>query len=394
MGFVASSMLALLAVSLGYGIVLPLAPELASRCGVGKEDAAFHTGAMSAAYLFAFAGLAPVWGLVADRARPALVAFAGLIVFAAAFALVAATRELVPAYLLLIIAGVAASAVFPSLQVGAHNLGDETARLRLLAAFGGASFSGWFLGPPLATWIGSSPNDKMSVPALTVAALGVLGAVLVAFTAPTGQGRRVRRSEVSIETAAAATMPSWPIVAIAVAFAMGSFEVAAMLWGLEVSRLERPVAASILVEWAVMMVATQATLLAWPRLRPAWAPSRVAGLLAVMAVTNLAMTLPAGAWLVFAATAVTATAATILQVMVTAQVLAAGGAHGGWALGLQIAIAAGGQAAGSLLAGAFFSVAGSSFFTSATVLAVILAWVRFSRRELAWAGPRSRAGPK
>ena len=28
----------------------------------------FRGGAMSAAYLFAFAGLAPVWGLVADRA--------------------------------------------------------------------------------------------------------------------------------------------------------------------------------------------------------------------------------------------------------------------------------------------------------------------------------------
>lgn len=375
-GFAASSMVALLSVSLGYGIVLPLAPELASRCGVGKEAAAFHTGAMSAAYLFAFAALAPVWGLVADRARPPFVAFAGLVVFAAAFALVGAARELVPAYLLLVVAGVAASAVFPSLQVGAHSFADETARLRLLAAFGAASFLGWFLGPPLATWIGSSPDAEISMPALNVAALGALSAVLLALTSPARPlKRRIAAARLSTAATYARTGPSWPLVAIAVAFGMGSFEVAALLWGWEVAKLERSIAASILVEWAVMMVATQGTLLAWPRLRPAWAASRVAGLLGIMAVTNLAMTISAGAWLVFAATAVMATAATVLQVMVTAQVLAAGGANAGWALGLQIAIVAGGQAAGSLLAGALFSVAGSSFYAGAMALAVVMAWV-------------------
>ena len=379
--FTASSMVALLAVSLGYGIVLPLAPELAARCGVGKGDAAFHTGAMSAAYLFAFAGLAPVWGLVADRARPSLVAAAGLVVFAAAFALLSALRELVPAYVLLVVAGVAASAVFPSLQVGAHSLTDETARLRLLAAFGGASFVGWFLGPPLATWIGSSPDDKISLPALTVAALGALSAVMVALTAPARRLQRVAGAKLSIAATAARTGPSWQVVAIAVAFGMGSFEVAAMLWGFDVAKLERSIAASILVEWAVMMVATQAALLAWPRLRPSWATTRVVGLLGMMAVTNLAMTYLAGAWLVFAATAVMATAATVLQVMVTAQVLAAGGANAGWALGLQIAIVAGGQAAGSLLAGILFSVTGRSFYAGATVLTVVIAWVCVSRRR-------------
>ena len=373
--------MALLAVSLGYGIVLPLAPELATRCGVGREGAAFHTGAMSAAYLFSFAGLAPVWGLVADRARPPLVATAGLVVFATAFALVGTSRDLMTAYVLLVVAGVAASAVIPSLQVGAHSFADETARLRLLAVFSGASFVGWFLGPPLATWIGSSPDDEISMPALTVAALGLLGAVLVATTAPAHRLQRVHGAKSPTAATSPRTGLSWPFVAVAVAFGMGSFEVAAMLWGLEVSRLERPVAASILVEWAVMMVVTQATLLAWPRLRPAWATSRVAGLLGVMAVTNLAMTLSAGAWLVFAATAVMATAATVLQVMVTSQVLATGGAREGWALGLQIAIVGGGQAAGSLLAGVLFSLAGMSFYAGAAVLGVVTAWVCLARKR-------------
>lgn len=378
--FIASSMVALLAVSLGYGIVLPLAPELATRCGVGKEGAAFHTGAMSAAYLFAFAGVAPVWGLVADRARPPLVAFAGLVVFAATFALVGTSRDLTTAYVLLVVAGVAASAVFPSLQVGAHTLADETARLRLLAVFGGASFVGWFLGPPLATWIGSSPDDEISMPAITVAALGLLGAVLVALTAPAGRLQRALSAKLPTAATSARTGPSWPFVSVAVAFGMGSFEVAAMLWGLDVARLERPIAASILVEWAVMMVATQAALLTWPRLRPAWATSRVAGLLGVMVVTNLAMTYSAGPWLVFAATAVMATAATVLQVMVTSQVLAVGGPKAGWALGLQIAVVGGGQAAGSLLAGVLFSLAGMSFYAGAAVLTVVIAWVCIQRR--------------
>lgn len=373
--------MALLAVSLGYGIVLPLAPELAARCGIGKDGAAFHTGAMSAAYLFAFAGLAPAWGLAADRLRPPTVALAGLTVFAAVFLLLGRARHLTTAYALLVIAGVAASAVFPALQVGVRSLAYEPARLRLLAAFSAASFLGWFLGPPLATLIASSPHDDVSLPAAVVAAIGVFGAILVALTAPAADSRRAAGADPSAVTSRiAATLP-WPAVGAAVAFAMGNFEVSAMLWGLDVAGLGRSTAASILVEWAVLMVATQAVLLAWPHLRPAWKPGAIAGLMGIMIATKLAMTLPAGPWLVFAATAVMATAATVLQVMVTTQVLAAGGATAGWAMGLQIAIAAGGQAAGSLLAGALFSASGTGFYAGASILAILAAWVGSRRKR-------------
>jgi MFS family permease len=66
-------MVAVFTVSVGFGVVLPLLPELIERLLGGEVEAAWvsrHTGLLTAVYTFSLFLFAPIWGRLSDRHGP------------------------------------------------------------------------------------------------------------------------------------------------------------------------------------------------------------------------------------------------------------------------------------------------------------------------------------
>ncbi len=60
---------AVFVVAMGFGIVLPVLPFFLTRVlgAIGNESIAWHTGLLTAVYMFSLFLFAPLWGRVSDR---------------------------------------------------------------------------------------------------------------------------------------------------------------------------------------------------------------------------------------------------------------------------------------------------------------------------------------
>ena len=373
---IAASFLALFAVALGYGVLVPLAPDLASRFTIGTTESgtALHTGAMSFAYLGSLAVFAPAWGYLAPARHPRGKAALGLAAFAIAFGLLSSVPAIGLVYVVLAIAGAAAAAVVPALQAQLKRVTSAPSRGRLVALFSAASFTGWFTGPVLASWGRNIFGDGVLTWSFgLVAALGVVAslAVAVAMRAETVSAepadQAAKRPLSSRETRQVA------LAAMAVTFGIGSFEVSIVLWGVQVLRLDPPVLARMLLECTVLMMAVQAAIFLAPAMLPRWRPASAAACFSLMALALAVVPLSAVQWVAFTAVAMLAVSATLLQAMLALHVIS-GDTGSGKALGLQLGFANGGQALGSLAAGALFNAAGASFFVAAGFIAAVALW--------------------
>ena len=379
-----ASFVALFIVAMGYGVIVPLGPALVERAmgPIAVQAISFHTGALSAAYLLAFAALAPLWGRVVDTSSRRLTAAGGLMGFAIAFAAMAMVPGMDLMYVALAAAGACAAAVVPAIQVQIGRVEGDLAKARLLSALGAASFAGWFLGPPLASWslaFGKARGATATgLPLDVVAILGLAAAVLMLYAIPAdspgvasgqeGDPRTLRRR-------------AWlfGLLAMAVTFGIGGFEVSLVLWVLQVMRLEAGLVSRILVECTVVMMVVQATIFFLPAARPRWKPVAAGVAFGAMAAAVALTPLAPGAWAMFALVAIIAAAATLLQAMLSFGTVTSAGGHTGAALGLQLSLSSVGQALGSFSAGALFSPSGGGFYASAALLAASAIWAASAR---------------
>ena len=375
-----ASFVALLIVALGYGVIVPLGPALVERSmgPITVQAVSFHTGALSAVYLLAFAALAPLWGRVVDTSSRRLIAAGGLTGFAIAFGAMAMVPRMGLMYLALAAAGACAAAVVPAIQVQIGRVEGDLAKARLLAALGAASFAGSFLGPTLAS--SSLALDRArsaasaGLPLGVVAILGLAAAALMLYALPAGSP--------GVESGQAGSDPivlrrrAWRfgLLAMAAAFGLGGFEVSLVLWVVQVVRLEIGLVSRILVECTVVMMVVQATIFFLPAARPRWnrvgAGVAFGSMAAAVALTPLAP----GAWAMFALVAIIAAAATLLQAMLSFGTVTSAGSRTGAALGLQLSLSSVGQGLGSFSAGALFSPSGGGFYASAALLAAAAIW--------------------
>lgn len=371
-----ASFLALFIVALGYGVIVPLGPTLVREAmgPVAAQAISFHTGALSAAYLLAFAALAPLWGRVADVAARRVIAAAGLGGFALSFAVMAAAPGMTVLYPALIVGGAAAAAVVPAIQVQIGRVDGDLAKARLLTALGAASFAGWFLGPPLASWsigLGQARGfSAASLPLGVIAILGFAAAIFAVYAIPAGppfaggdEGQAAPRPF---------TRGAWQfgLLAMAVAFGLGGFEVSLVLWILQVMRLDAGQVSRLLVECTVVMMVVQAAMFFLPAARPRWNPAGAAAAFTGMATAVALTPLATGVIAMSALVVVLAAAATALQAMLSFGTVTTAGNRPGGALGLQLSLTSVGQGLGSFSAGALFSASGGGFYASAALLAV------------------------
>ena len=380
------SFAALLVVALGYGTIVPLAPTLLQRSmgPMSVEALSLHTGALSAAYLLAFAALAPLWGRAVDVRSRRAIAAGGLVGFAVSFAVIAAIERVDVLYAALALAGACAAAVVPAVQVQVARVEGDLARARVLAALGAASFAGWFLGPPLASWsiarvtVAGVPADRFSLG--VVALLGLAAATLTHF--PARLGLFEEKSTAAPEPPTALGRDAWTfgLLAMAVTFGIGGFEVSLVLWVVQVLRLDASLVSRMLVECTIVMMMVQALIFLLPAARPRWKPSAAGVAFVAMAGAIAAVPLAGGGWIGFAAVAVIAITATLLQTMISLGTVASARSRAGAALGLQLSLSSVGQGVGSFTAGALFSASGGGFFVSAALVAAMGAWA-FTLRE-------------
>ena len=109
----ATLMLAVFTVSVGYGVVLPLLPYLIERllgAGVGGAQVSRHTGLLTGVYTLALFLFAPIWGRASDRLGRRNVLLVGLFGFGMTMLVSSFVESLVAVYAERILSGMFAAA--------------------------------------------------------------------------------------------------------------------------------------------------------------------------------------------------------------------------------------------------------------------------------------------
>ncbi|WP_244111969.1 MFS transporter [Burkholderia diffusa] len=145
-------LLAMFAIAVGYGFLLPILPRLLERIAATADPATLsrHTGLLSGTYTLSLFLFAPLWGRIADRRGRRLAILVGLTGFATTLGLFATVNSLPFLYLERALGGLFASAIAPAVYalVGDYAPSKEW-RARRFALLNIAGATGFFIGPML-----------------------------------------------------------------------------------------------------------------------------------------------------------------------------------------------------------------------------------------------------
>jgi MFS family permease len=265
------------AVSVGYGVIVPILPFLIERLAGPLEPArlASHTGLLTGTYILAIFDFAPVWGALSDRCGRKPVIVLGLAGFAATVALSAMAGSLAILYLGRFLSGLCAAAITPAAYalVGDH-APSKAWRAHRFALISIAGTAGLFVGPLLGGLAvrvsgglaGVRPEPAFSTPFLTAAALAAAAALFV-FTAVPGRAERgIESAPAEASRAQPSAAPRLLATAFVTALAVGSFEVGLALRGRSLG-LDATHIGAMFAECSLVMAVVQAVIFS-PLVRP------------------------------------------------------------------------------------------------------------------------------
>jgi MFS family permease len=379
---------AVLTVSLGFGIVLPLLPDLIERllrAGVQVTQVSRHTGLLTAIYTLSLFLFAPLWGRLSDRYGPRGVLLIGLLGFGATMLVFSFAGSLVEVYAARLLSGMFAAAVTP---VAAATVGNsattEQGRARRLAFVSMAGITGFLLGPMLSVLVMRLAKDYFSfpvtpgsvaIPLVVTALFATLAAVAVAFTVPTEKGERPQRTRAAAIEENAWLLPRLLALTFIVSAGVGVFEVGLALRGRQELSLAPFQIALMFSECSLVMFMMQACIFS-PWFKPEATRWLIAPALLVLAVALFMVPRASEfTWMLIVIGAVAASAG-ILSPILTYWISAKAGSAQGWELGKQTAAASLGVTLGSAGGGLLFNstLPGASFVLTAglTALGVLL----------------------
>ncbi|EHL22383.1 MULTISPECIES: MFS transporter [Comamonadaceae] len=359
-----------LAVSMSYGVTLPVLPELVPRVrGGGADVAARHTGWLTGAYTVALFACSPVWGAVSDFLDRRWVIAIGLAGSAIALSLLGTVSSLAGVYAARIGAGLVAAAVMPAVLAYVAETTAPERRQRRFAWVASATALGFLLGP-VAGSAASALGNRVSGLDL-VASVCLLAAVLAARLPrvqgaedAAGLGPAIANSSVSL-----GRMRRALLLTAAVVFGITVAEVGLTLQG-------GPVGPYFAL-CSVLMVAMQ--LVGYPVLERWIGEHRLVWIsLAVMAV-GVGLLSWRAPWSPAVAFVLAASALGVLIPALAVRISSAAGLRQGRAMGRQAAAGNLGQAGGAALTGVLFSaVAPAPFLLAGAMLAVgaVIAWAK------------------
>jgi MFS family permease len=356
---------AMFAISVGYGVVLPILPFLIEQVTgpIEPTTLSWHTGLLTGAYIIAIFVGAPLWGRISDRCGRKPIILLGLVGFAATTGLFARGESLTPLYVGRFLAGLFAAAITPVAYavVGDHAPSKEW-RAHRFALINIAGTAGFFIGPLLGglamrvsgrLWA-LSPERSLAMPLLAAAGLAAIAAVLVvvllpgatkrdAIDVPADAGRIGRRAMVRLLT-----------IAFVTAFAIGAFEVGLALRG-RVLGLDAAHIGTMFAECSLVMAIVQALVFS-PLMKPEMTRWFIAPSLATLSIGLVAVALVSTSILMSIAVALVAASAGVLSPIATYWASLGIAASEGTNLGRMTAAASLGQAIGSAAGGALFDM--------------------------------------
>lgn len=382
----ATLMLAVFTVSIGFGIVLPLLPYLIERLlGVGVEAAQVsrHTGLLTAVYTLSLFLFAPMWGRLSDRRGPRGVLLVGLLGFAVTMLVFSFIESLTAVYAERFLSGLFAAAVTP---VAAAVIGNvtttEQGRARRLAFVSMAGITGFLLGPMLGVFVTrlaadfftlAAPAGSVAIALAATALLAFLVASAVAFAVP--NGKRHDRSRKTARASVGKTawlVPKLLILTFIVSAGVGVFEVGLALRGKQELGLTAYQIALMFTECSLVMFVMQAIVFS-PWFKPEATRWLIAPALAVLAAGLFLVPQASDFTLMLVVIGAVAASAGILSPILTYWISAKAGSAQGWELGKQTAAASLGVTVGSAAGGLLFNVvalSGASFVLTAGLAAL------------------------
>jgi len=366
----ATLMLAVFTVSIGFGIVLPLLPFLIERLlgvGVAAARVSRHTGLLTAVYTFSLFLFAPIWGRLSDRHGPRGVLLLGLLGFGVSMLVFSFVESLAAVYMERFLSGLFASAVTPvAASVIGRFVTTEQGRARRLAFVSISGIAGFLLGPMLSVFITRFAEDSFSlampagsvaIPLAVTALLAIVVASAVAFAVPSGEDndRSQRTSDIAVNKATW-LVPKLLILTFIVSAGVGAFEVGLALRGRQELGLSAYQIALMFTECSLVMFVMQALVFSpWFKIEATrWL---IAPALAVLAVGLFLVPWASNFTLMLVVIGAVAASAGILSPILTYWISAKAGSAQGWELGKQTAAASLGVTVGSVAGGLLFNVA-------------------------------------
>jgi MFS family permease len=365
----AALMLSVFTVSMGYGIILPLLPNVIERllgaAGDGSQVSR-ATGLLTALYTLALFLFAPLWGYLSDRFGRRIILLIGLTGFGATMLTFAFIENLTAVYAERFLSGLFAAAVTP---VALAAIGDlaatEAARARRLTFVSLAGISGFLLGPMLGVFISRGaastlPNagaaGSLAFPLAVTAVLALLVAMAVARTV-SGSTRDAAstKQDRPVSEIVPWLVPKLLILAFIVSAGVGVFEVGLALRGKQELGLTQYQIALMFTECSLVMFVVQAIVFStW--VKPEATRWLIAPAFAVLAAGLFLVPHASNFTLMLVVIGAVAASAGILSPIVTYWISSTAGKAQGAELGKQTAASSLGVTMGSAAGGLLFNV--------------------------------------
>lgn len=376
-------MVAMFAVAVGYGVVLPVLPFHIERLLGSKSVEALsrHTGLLTGTYVLAIFVFAPMWGRLSDRHGRRRVLLLGLMGFAFSLALFGVADSLAQLYVMRFLSGLFASAVAPSAYalIGDYASTKEW-RAHRFALLNVAQAAGFFIGPVaggvamLAAKVlfGERSDGGFLAAILVTSVLALAAGLIVRCLVPLDPAARG-------ESQPAAPEPDngkWTSVRLlAISFltalAIGAFEVGLALRSKETLGLNAYQIGLMFAECSLVMLAVQAIVFS-PLIRPQSTRWFLAPGLATLAASLAAVPFAPNGLAMAIGVALVAASAGLLSPIAIYWISLGAGQKQGASLGGETAIAGLGQAVGSGLGGLLFGIAylpNAAFMLTAALVA-------------------------
>jgi MFS family permease len=382
----AALVLAVFTVSVGYGVVLPLLPDLVERMlgpGTSTAPVSRHTGLLTATYALALFLAAPAWGWLSDAHGRRNALLAGLIGFSVATAVFSLVESITAIYVQRFLSGLFAAAAMPVAWAGVSDVtAPDEARGRRLAFISMASVAGFLIGPTLGVFVTRMGTDlltfgsqvgSITIPLASTAMLAALVSIVVAAAVPNGQ-----RSDLSEKAPGIPAEKDRPVImrllvlTFIVSAGLGAFEVGLALRGTQQLNLRSYQVALMFTECSLVMFAAQAVVFS-PWIRADTTRWFITPALFALMTGLFFVPWASTFWLMLAAIGGVAASVGVLAPILTYWISTGAGMNQGWELGKQAAASSLGITAGSAAGGLFFSIGGvpgASFVLAAVLVAV------------------------
>lgn len=379
---VASLLMAVFVIAMGYGLLLPVLPQLVARLdpGASQREILWHMGLVTAVYAGAALLVAPIWGRFADWSSARVPITLSLLLSGAASIAGGYSSGIFELYGWRFVAGLGAGAVGPSVQVWLSRWDghDSTWRSRRTVWVGLATTAGFFIGPFVgavavaATVFDLSAVIQQKMPFSVAGSFVLAVAAAVFLFLPPAPSAPVRDPDSG--TLINSLLP-WLLPIGTTALAVSVFEVGLSSMASR-QELDTWQVGLLFAQCTLFMFAAQSILLL-PRMRHQSLKALIIPAVLLLAVGLIATVFASGTGLHVLATGMVAAGGGLLPAVLARELAVIDKGGVGASTGLQSAASQLGQTVGAVFSAAVATIAEPSWALIASAIAILASGLMF-----------------